>query len=35
MRLSDWTVGWEEVDTASSGATSYLHSGLDSSTTYV
>jgi hypothetical protein len=35
MRLSDWTVGWEEVDYAAAAATSYLDSGLDSSTTYV
>jgi hypothetical protein len=35
MRLSDWIAGWEEADTASSGAISYLDSGFDSSTSYV
>ena len=35
MRLSDLTVGWEEVDYAAAAATSYLDSGLDSGTTYV
>jgi len=34
-RLSDETVGWQEVATAPAGATSYLDGGLSGGTTYV